>query len=108
MAPGPHVLVATKGDISLTSKFDNEEEDENDEEDGFVEYKYYESDKILGLLYRDIDELQIFDAIQRNSSNRLLKTKRDFIDELWLFVQNRCYMTQWNHHMELATEIQDA
>jgi len=101
MAPGPHVLIS-KDKISFTSLLD---EEDGDEEVDFQEYQYYESERILGKLYRDIDEKEIFSDVQQKSGPSGLK--RNFIDEVWVYTTNRCRSVRWAQHIEWAQDVRD-
>jgi len=39
-----------------------------DEEDAAPNYQYYKSEKILGKLYREVDEKKVWSSIQRSAS----------------------------------------
>jgi hypothetical protein len=58
MAPGPHVTIIKKEEIAFAEEsLLGEEADDDDDVQG---YRYYESDKINGKLYRAIDEREVF------------------------------------------------
>lgn len=66
MAYGPHITVSK--DKALA--FSEPEEIEVDDEDHTPIYKYYESPKILGKLFRAINEREIFSNVQRTGQPR--------------------------------------
>lgn len=68
-APGPHVNIQKKDGISFEVPIDRELDD-GDDDDDFTNYRYYESDKVLGKLYRAIDEREIFTQIQQRATNQ--------------------------------------
>ncbi|KAL2158770.1 hypothetical protein VTH06DRAFT_3961 [Thermothelomyces fergusii] len=59
LAPVPSITVHDKSEISLDDHVVREDND-SDDEDGQPRYKYYKSDKILGQLYRAVDEGKIW------------------------------------------------
>ena len=110
-APGPHVLV----EKSIALK--EEEEDEvsspvasNELEEvadyGPPKHRYYASEKILGKLYRDIDESQFLAEIQSPSGSRHAES-RSLVDAIWLYVRDKTAMIQWRHYLEFAQNVKD-
>lgn len=89
----------------LDSPPEHLESPENDEEDDSFDQKYYESNKVLGLLYRDIDEKKIFQDVQRQLSTHSRILKRDFVEEVWQLVQVRCHGVNWMQHKEWAEDV---
>ena len=72
--------------------------------------RYYESQKVLGKLYRAIDEHKFFEEIQRQSGslNGLRNHTRSLIDNIWQYVQEKTALIQWSHHTEFARDVRDA
>lgn len=105
-APGPHVLIEEKEGLlfDLAPNRGPDEEGEPDEE--FTRYRYYESDRILGKLYRAIDEQKIFQDIQDHSRQVVLHTST-VIEDVWKYVQKKCQLIQWEHKLEWARDIRD-
>jgi len=62
MATGPNIKIEKKEGLLLEQSDIRAEH--NDEED-FTPYRYYESTKILGKLYRAIDEHDIFSDLHK-------------------------------------------
>lgn len=110
MAPSPRVLVSKSGYLTL------EEEDNNNDEPAFEgldterrQTRYYQSHKVLGSLYRAIDEYQFLAKIQQDReevqsalarSDGLLKTVLGYVQR-----QAAQYGILYDHHMELARDI---
>jgi len=69
MAPGPHLLIEKATQYS--EERDPRDDEDNDDEYGNVPMRYYESPKILGKLYRTIDERKFTSEIQEESSRSL-------------------------------------
>ncbi len=108
MATGPHVVVEKEA-IFL------DEEPRPDEDaiaalgDGRTQYRYYESQKVLGKLYRAIDEVAVFRELQKQSSS-LGKddlSSQSIMQRLWSYVQNETCLIQWRHHQDWARDIQE-
>jgi hypothetical protein len=106
-APGPHVRIENKHGISFEDPDDRDPGDLGDEDDDFSHYRYYESTKILGRLYRAIDERQIFKDIKRRASSQSVTSRTTVIDEVWSYVQRTCKLIQWEHHRDWAKDIRD-
>jgi hypothetical protein len=106
-APGPHVQIVKKEGILFDSPLSESSFDNEDEDDGFSRYKYYESDKILGKLYRAIDERKIFEEIQARSRKGGGGDNSTLMHAVWAHVQKRCLLIQWRHKVEWATNLRD-
>ena len=88
--------------------------DEGDEIDEVASYgppklKYYESQKILGKLYRDIDEQKFFEAIQEQSRMPKLNPgkARSLADAVWNYVRDKTALIQWQHYATWAKDVKD-
>ena len=108
-APGPHVLV--EKDVALKEEDDMPSPTESDELEEVASYgpqpiRYYPSEKILGKLYRDIDEHQFLSVIQAPSGPRHLE-KRSLRDAVWQYVRNKTALIQWQHYRSFAEDVKD-
>lgn len=104
-APGPHVVIEKKDGISFQSPVRDNHVDDDD--DDFTRYRYYESDKILGKLYRAIDEREIFADIQARSHISSATYTSIAINQVWNHVQKKCQLFVCKHHREWATDIRE-
>jgi hypothetical protein len=105
MAPGPHVNIEGKGSIAFKEKVLSEEENHDDE---LQEYRYYESEKVLGKLYRAIDEREVFRDIHRMGGQHEYDYSSTYLmDAVWAFVKKRCSTLSWSHHLDWARDIRD-
>lgn len=98
MAPGPNVIINKKEII-----FGEEESQENDDDDP-QPYQYYESDKILGVLYRAIDERDVFKEVQHKPTQ---DSRSMVMRNAWVHVQYLCNGIQWEHLKDWARDIRD-
>lgn len=109
-APGPYVTIEKKQGIQFDEPISRRPI--SDDDDDFTSYKYYESDKILGQLYRAIDEQKIFKEIQKRSqiSSSTIHTST-VMHAVWGHVQRTLRscrrLIQWEHHKQWATDIRD-
>jgi hypothetical protein len=109
MALGPHIAVQKNKPLS----FDARPESKNGDDEDFEPYRYYESDKILGKLYRAIDEQEVFQSVQQrgllhvNEVDRIRGRSSSVLKRVWAYVQYRCQGFQWDHHLERARGIRD-
>lgn len=106
MAPGPHVQIEKRDQISFEPPPRRDPKDDNDEDEEFTRFRYYESTKILGKLYRAIDERKIFEEIQ-DRSERSSQHQSSLINDVWKYVQNQCQLILWEHKIEWARNLRD-
>ncbi|CZR69102.1 related to RNA-directed RNA polymerase [Phialocephala subalpina] len=106
-APGPYVKVAKDRRLLFSTADYEDPNDMGEVDDDFPTYRYYESDKIIGRLYRAIDERKIFEEIQQRAMKVGDTTKSAAIEALWIAVQETCKLIQWEHLLEEAHSIRD-
>ena len=95
-------------DIEALKDPDEDEEDEvNTAETAYTQLRYYSSEKVLGKLYRAIDEHEFFEGIQRRS-----RQKNEHVDDLasrvLQYVLSKTALIQYKHHMGFARDIREA
>lgn len=108
-APGPRVLI--EENIKLhNDKPDELDDNEEIEETSLPPIKYYESHKVLGKLYRAIDEHRIFGKIQQYSRapKGNVRAKQSPIDLVWKYVRNATALIEWEHYLTWAMDIKEA
>lgn len=107
-APGPYVVVEKREGIVFENPPDNYSDSGGDEDDDFTKYRYYESEKVLGKLYRAIDERKIFREIQQRSA-QIEDVIGDgmIVRKVWEYVQKKCQIIQFEHKLEWARDIRD-
>lgn len=108
-APGPRVLIDEE--ITLQDEDKDEFEDKDDiAETSMPRIRYYASKKVLGKLYRAIDEQQIFDQIQRQSRapRGSLRATQNALDVIWKYVEKATALIQWHHYEEFAKDVKEA
>ena len=111
-APGPRVLVEKA--ISFEEVDSLTPLDEDDELNEVASYgpprlRYYESQNVLGKLYRDIDEHKFFEAIQEQSRMPRLNPgkTRSLADAVWTYVREKTALIQWQHYLPWAKDVRD-
>lgn len=106
LAPGPHVHIKKHAEMDFDSKYlvDSDDEDEDSED---VKYQFYESNKILGHLYREIDERSIFESVASHAAKITAHPSDELLQRLWMHVQKRCSLFEWEHYRSLAESIID-
>jgi len=114
MAPGPHVDILKDKPISFDTTQSTEEKNLNEDNDeDFIAYKYYRSDKILGRLFDAIDEQAIFQGVQRNTFQQSRQSYMAFsasvaiLQSIWDHVNTRCLSTNWKVYLDRARGIRD-
>lgn len=106
MAPGPQTHIYNKADIALDEYIVRTRYDED--EDSEPPRKYYNSEKILGKLYRNIDEHKIW---SENVRFKREPGKKPFWDEFISSMAKRCEAIgpiMWTHQAENARQIRAA
>ncbi|KAI9768710.1 MAG: hypothetical protein M1840_004705 [Geoglossum simile] len=111
MATGPRVKI--EKDINLDATDPSRDDDEEDvvsalDPDG-KGYRYYESKKVLGKLYRAIDERSFFAELQEQSKmlGRADQSGKTTMERLWDYVQKEIRPMQWRHLEESARDIKE-
>jgi hypothetical protein len=84
------------------------------DDDDMIGYKYYKSDKILGKLYRAIDEREVFGGVRQPGLLAYMEavdegqgSATSVLEGVWDYVQHRCQAIQWEHHLDRARGIRD-
>ena len=72
--------------------------------------RYYESSRILGELYRAIDEHDFLEKLQKQSTSSPIAadTKPTIIDQVWRYVLRQTRLVQWAHQREHVRDIKEA
>lgn len=112
-APGPRVLV--EKNINFEEEDLSTSPDEDDELNEAASYgppklRYYESQKVLGKLYREIDEHKFFEAIQEQSRMPSINRGkvRSLADAVWNYVCEKTALIQWEHYESWARDVRDS
>jgi len=104
MAPGPNIKIEKKEGLLLKENEIKTQNERNDDED-FTPYRYYESTKILGKLYRAIDEHDIFRDL--HNYRMVSNGGKGLLDRVWQHVEHKCRLIHWRHRLNEAREIRD-
>jgi hypothetical protein len=99
MAYGPHITVLKNKPLAFSAP----EKAEIDDEEDTPTYKYYESDKILGKLFRAIDEGEIFADIQKTRKPR--STGTSIFQVILNYFEKNGTLSLLGRHMERARGI---
>ena len=108
MAPSPRAIIES-GKVGLESLQDVD--DDNDELPpalGFgtsKNFRYYESNKALGHLYRAIDEEKFLRTMHGQDSTAQQKADDTLMAPLWDYVRRNNTLIEWFHHRHLAHQI---
>lgn len=105
MAPGPLSQVYTSSKIMLVERASHAAfQDESDQ----PTYRYYQSEKILGKLYRAINEKQIWDEhMQTDQRSNTEGFWESFLEGV-LYQYDSLQSVIWNSYEEDAWQIQHA
>lgn len=71
--------------------------------------RYYESQKVLGKLYREIDEHKFFQAIQQQSRMPSINPGKthSLADAVWDYVRDKTTLIEWQHYTAWARDVKD-
>lgn len=105
-APGPYINIIKNESLSFDPPSDLDL-DVGDDDDDFTGYRYYESNKILGKLYRKIDEREIYNEIKQRSQATESTSTATVIHAVWTYVESQCKPIQWEHKKEWAWELRE-
>lgn len=115
MAPGPRYKIEKQG-IQLIEEEMEDKEDEDEEDvvtaldpEG-MKMRYYESQRVLGQLYRQIDEQDFLEDLQKRSqtSHMAAGTEPTLIDQIWQYALRQTRLVQWAHQKDHARDIREA
>ena len=106
-APGPYVTIEKKDDIQFEAPPNRDPDYIGDDDDDFSTYRFYESKKILGKLYRAINEREIFDEVQKRSQAHASTHTPTLMHAVWKHVQHKAKLIQWEHKKEWARDLRD-
>lgn len=109
LAPGPRVLIAPKLEFNEESD-DEYSENDGDQDTSVPQFRYYESPKVLGQLYRAIDEHKIFDQIkdQPRTLNVYLARSESPLGAVWEYVKQETALIQYSHFVTFAKDTKEA
>jgi hypothetical protein len=105
MAPGPRVRIAESLHV-LEREMESTIEDDAYEDDDDVnnsKLRYYKSDRVLGHLYRAIDEKAFLDEVQSCPNTGHLHV----LESIWKYVKQQTTGFQWDHYIEDARNIME-
>jgi hypothetical protein len=69
---------------------------------------YYRSRKLLGRLYRNIDERQFLDDMQKQHAHHTINTaKIPLMKAVWSYVQQEMKLIQWAYQLQTARDIRE-
>lgn len=111
MAPGPRYKIEKQGVELIEEEMDDDEEDVVTALDPEgTKMRYYESSRILGELYRAIDEHDFLKKLQEQSTSSPIAadTKPLIVDQVWRYVLRQTRLVQWAHQREHVRDIKEA
>ncbi|EMD68523.1 hypothetical protein COCSADRAFT_178332 [Bipolaris sorokiniana ND90Pr] len=111
MAPGSNLVINELGAAELAGI----EEDDIDDPDSISvldadkgRIRYYRSDKILGILYRAIDEKKFFDKMKSDYEIfRQRWGKESLVNKLKRYIIRETQGLQWEHHWDFAEQLRE-
>lgn len=97
-------------EFNAESDDESVENDDADQDSSVPQYRYYESPKVLGQLYRDIDEHEILKQIQDQSRklNVYLAPSKSPLGAVWEYVKQETTLIQYSHFTSFAEDTKEA
>ncbi|KAJ4365647.1 hypothetical protein N0V83_008267 [Neocucurbitaria cava] len=111
MAPGSNFVINKLGAAEL-EELEQDDADEPDvisilDADKFKP-RYYRSDNVLGILYRDIDEKKFFDRMKHDFEMfRRTWGGESLVQKLSRYVDRETSGILWDHHQDFAEELRE-
>lgn len=94
--------------IEEVDEFANTEEIDELDEYAPPTTKYYPSQKILGKLYRAIDEHQLFKELQQPQRSDILSNPGGtHLDAVWRYVQEKAALIKYKHYLDFARNMKE-
>ena len=111
MAPGSNLVINELGAAELEEL----QQDDIDAPDSIsvldadkARYRYYRSQKILGVLYRAIDEKKFFQKMKSDYETfRHMWGGESLIEKLERYIDRETRGVQWDHHWDFAEELRE-
>jgi hypothetical protein len=102
MAPGASTKIEKR--ISMRP-LTSQERDETDPRG----YRYYESERVLGTLYRSVDEDAFFEALEDDASSVFSRGSNcSVLEQVWRYVETAAPSVPWRSYLKAAAEIRDS
>ena len=93
--------------IELIRSIINSPGPDDDDADDIPQIRHYKSTKVIGQLYRAIDETAFIDELRDTAEESLDPNAPGIFKSLWLYVQRETTGFQWTHHISAAREIKE-
>ncbi|KAH7085270.1 RNA dependent RNA polymerase-domain-containing protein [Paraphoma chrysanthemicola] len=111
MAPGHNLVINELGSAAL-EELENEDIDDPDSlsvlDPSKSRVRYYRSDKVLGHLYRNIDEKKFFDRMKGDfEAMRHTWGSESLVQKLERYIDRETRLLQWEHHRQFAEDLRD-
>ncbi|KAF2130133.1 RdRP-domain-containing protein [Dothidotthia symphoricarpi CBS 119687] len=111
MAPGPGLVINELGATELEEL----EEDDIDEPDSIgvmdpdrASTRYYRSDKVLGQLYRNIDERTFFNKMKGEfEAKQSFNGGESLVEKVDRYIDRETRGFQWDHHRTFAEDLRE-
>lgn len=103
-ASGPHVKIEKLGSITFTSNYEDPDAPVDEDED-FPKYRYYESQKINGKLFRRVPEREVFEQVKAHAKIPDNEQQSIPIATLWVVIQMKCPSIPWEGYMDWARSV---
>jgi hypothetical protein len=104
MAPGPRVHVYEN--LATLERDEEFEDDDDDDDDEGHRIRYYKSHKVLGRLFRGIDEIGFLEMLEKEMRPADPKTPSCLLT-LWQYVEHETALLIWDNHKAVAKDIKE-
>ena len=109
-APGPRLLIDNTIELQDDkTRVDFENDDVNADVDEYdpPRLQYYESKKVLGRLYRAIDEQDFLKQLQSQTGTSPHAPSRSIAESVWGYVKGKTELIQWEHWYQFALDTRE-
>ena len=111
MAPGPRYRIEKQGVQLIEEELEDEEADVVTAMDPeSTKMRFYESPRVLGRLYRAIDEQNFLEELQKRSRTTAQPADNGptLIDRVWQYAIRQTHLVLWDHLRDHARDIREA
>lgn len=109
MAPSPRVQVNDSGEIEVEELDDYDDDAFEGIDEERKPLRYYKSNKVLGMLYRNIDEKQFIADMQKShhARKRAIESSHSLMNKLLGYVLKQAgeLLVSYEHHLPFAREV---
>ena len=105
MSHSPRIHISESLEVLLEESETTIDDGDDDDDDDRPRMRFYKSNKVLGSLYRAIDEQQFLNSIQKAANTGTQSTSA--LKKVWNYVEQETLGFQWNHLLDIYKDIKE-